>query len=136
MSKEAYYFSHDSNARNDLKIIKLRRQLGLEGYGAYWCLIEMLREADEQKLPLSGIDDLAYSFGISSEKLTTVIKSYDLFKLDEDSFYSERLRRNMAQYAQLKEVRTTIASNAAKVRWNAPKSGTKNKKNKNDGFVM
>jgi len=36
MKKEAYYFSHDSNARQDEKIIKLRMKLGWEGYGLYW----------------------------------------------------------------------------------------------------
>lgn len=52
MSKEAYYFSHDTNARNDPKILALRDNWGVEGYGIYWVLIEMLRESNDYKLPI------------------------------------------------------------------------------------
>ena len=36
------YFPHDSNARNDVKLIKLRSKLDWEGYGIYFALIELL----------------------------------------------------------------------------------------------
>lgn len=101
--KESYYFSHDSNARNDVKIIKLRRQLGLEGYGLYWCLIEMLRDTPEYKLPIESIDDIAFSLNISKEKVETVIKNYELFVVDDDQFFSERLIRNMEKYIDTKK---------------------------------
>ena len=58
--KDAYYFSHDSNARNDIKILRLRRSLGLEGYGIYFCLIEMLREQDDYKMSMSSIPDSVF----------------------------------------------------------------------------
>ena len=35
------YFPHDSNARNDIKLIKLRSKYGYEGYGVYFALIEL-----------------------------------------------------------------------------------------------
>lgn len=100
--KESYYFSHDSNARNDVKVIKLRRQLGLEGYGLYWCLIEMLRDTPEYKLPITSIDDIAFSLNISKEKVDTVINNYELFIVDSEKFFSERLIRNMEKYTQTK----------------------------------
>jgi uncharacterized protein YdaU (DUF1376 family) len=100
--KQSYYFSHDSNARNDVKVIKLRRQLGLEGYGLYWCIIEMLRDTPEYKLPLNSIDDIAFSLNISKEKVETVINCYELFLTDEDQFFSERLIRNMDKYQDVK----------------------------------
>lgn len=101
--KESYYFSHDSNARNDVKVIKLRRQLGLEGYGLYWCLIEMLRDTPEYKLPITSIDDIAFSLNISKEKVETVINNYELFTVDEYLFFSERLIRNMEKYTETKK---------------------------------
>lgn len=101
--KESYYFSHDSNARNDVKIIKLRRQLGLEGYGLYWCLIEMLRDTPEYKLPLDSVDDIAYNLNISKEKVETVINNYKLFTIDDEQFFSERLIRNMEKYTESKK---------------------------------
>lgn len=33
MSKDAYYFTHDSNAKDDPKCALLIDQLGMEGYG-------------------------------------------------------------------------------------------------------
>ena len=102
MEKQSYYFSHDSNARNDVKIIKLRRQLGLEGYGLYWCLIEMLRDAPENKLPIDAIDDIAFSLNISKEKIETVINLYGLFTVDQANFFSQRLIRSMEQYKEIK----------------------------------
>jgi hypothetical protein len=101
--KESYYFSHDSNARNDVKVIKLRRQLGLEGYGLYWCLIEMLRDTPDYKLPIDAVDDIAFSLNISKEKVETVINNYDLFTIDDMQFFSERLIRNMEKYSESKK---------------------------------
>lgn len=116
--KQSYYFSHDSNARNDVKVIKLRRQLGLEGYGLYWCIIEMLRDTPEYKLPLNSIDDIAFSLNISKEKVETVINCYELFITDEDQFFSERLIRNMEKYQDVKGKLSEAGKNGMKKRWN------------------
>ena len=62
MKKDAYYFPHFSNARNDSKIIKIRRILGLEGYAIYFMLLEILREQGDFKYPISGLDDLSFDF--------------------------------------------------------------------------
>ncbi|MCL1633015.1 DUF4373 domain-containing protein [Sporolactobacillus sp. CPB3-1] len=48
--KDACYFIHDSNARYDPKILAMRAVFGMEGYGRYWCLIEILRDEDGYKL--------------------------------------------------------------------------------------
>ena len=34
--KDAYYFSHYSNAKDDFKCMLLIEELGLEGYGIFW----------------------------------------------------------------------------------------------------
>lgn len=93
--KDAYYFSHDSNARNDQKCLKLRRVLGMEGYGIYWVLIEMLREASGFRLPLSSVPDIAYETRVSEEKVNAVITQFDLFEIHEEVFFSLRLTRSM-----------------------------------------
>lgn len=48
--KEAYYFSHDSNSRNDPKLITLCETHGLIGYACFFILIEMLREQSDFKI--------------------------------------------------------------------------------------
>jgi len=115
--KESFYFSHDSNARNDVKIIKLRRQLGIEGYGIYWCLIEMLRDAPGNKLPIESIDDIAFSINCSKEKVEAVIRNYDLFMIEDETFFSDRLIRSMNQYKELKSSRSKAGKIGMEKRW-------------------
>jgi hypothetical protein len=117
--KESFYFSHDSNARNDVKIIKLRRQLGMEGYGIYWALIEMLRDAPGNRLPIESIDDIAFSINCSKEKVEAVIRSYELFLIVDETFFSDRLIRSMNQYKELKSARSKAGKVAMEKRWNA-----------------
>lgn len=49
--KDAFYFPHDSNARNDPKVTELRGKFGWAGYGVYWAIIECLREQSNCKWP-------------------------------------------------------------------------------------
>jgi hypothetical protein len=117
MKKDTYYFSHDANSRNDVKCIKLRRELGLEGYGIFWCLIEILREAPENKLLLTALEDIAYDLHTSKEKLEAVVLRYDLFKLEEDKFFSERLTRSMSAWNDHKQKLSESGSKGNLIRW-------------------
>ena len=131
MKKDAYYFSHDANARNDIKIVKLRRSLGLEGYAIYFCLIEMLREQADYKMPLTSVQDIAFDLHTSDEKIKTVINSFDLFIIDENYFFSARLLASMESFNELKskliEAGRKGGLNRAKA-WLKPGVGIKEKK--------
>ena len=59
--KEAYYFSHDANARNDIKIKAMMSRYGYEGYGMYWAIVEMLRETKDYELPWKIIHSLHFN---------------------------------------------------------------------------
>lgn len=118
MAKEAYYFSHDSNARNDIKILRLRRQLGLEGYAIYFCIIEMLREQSEYKMPLSNIPDIAFDINTSEEKVNVVINNFDLFTIEDNLFFSARLLRTMEIYNERKTKLSDAGKRGAKARLN------------------
>ena len=96
MAKDAYYFSHDSNAKDDPKCMLLIEELQLEGYGIYWVLIETLREQENFKYPLKMIPVLARKFLTTKEKMLTVINNYELFIIENgEFFYSESLNRRM-----------------------------------------
>lgn len=114
MKKDAYYFPHFSNARNDAKLIKLRRVLGIEGYGLYFMLLEVLREQTEFKFPILGIEDLAYEWHISKEKIASVIKDFDLFEIHDNKFFSSKLIFYLQPYLEKSE----RARQAALIRWN------------------
>jgi len=112
MKKEAYYFSHDSNARQDEKIIKLRMKLGWEGYGLYWALIEMLRDAKDYKLE-TDYESIAFELRTECERIKSVIEDYGLFDIREGMFYSTSLLNRMS----LREDKSNKAREAAKKRW-------------------
>lgn len=96
MAKDAYYFSHDSNAKDDPKCMLLIEELQLEGYGIYWLLVEILREQENYKYPLRMVPVLARKFLTTKEKMLAVIYKYDLFVVEnEEFFYSESLNRRM-----------------------------------------
>jgi hypothetical protein len=112
MKKEAYYFSHDSNARQDEKIIKLRMKLGWEGYGLFWALIEMLRDAKDYKLE-TDYDSIAFELRTECERIKSVIEDYGLFNIDKGMFYSTSLVNRM----KLRDAKSNQAREAAKKRW-------------------
>ena len=112
---EKFWFKHDSNAKDDPKCILLVEQLGLEGYGIYWVLIELLREQKDYRYPIKLIPAIARRFNTSTEKVMTVIKSYSLFQIENDEFFfSESLLERMNQYELLGQKRRE----AVNKRWN------------------
>lgn len=121
MKKDAYYFPHFCNARNDSKIIKLRRVLGLEGYGIYFMLLEVLREQTDFKYPISGIEDLSYEWHTSKEKIASVISDFELFEIIDIYFFSSKLIFYLQPYIE-KSDRARLAANK---RWNEAKEYTK-----------
>ena len=113
MKKDAYYFPHFSNARNDSKILKLRRIFGPEGYGIFFMLLEVLREQTDFKLPLDSIEDLSYEWHISKEKVLSVITDFDLFRIYKDNFFSPKLILYLQPYLE----KSQKAQKAAAIRW-------------------
>lgn len=110
MKKDAYYFSHDANAQDDPKCMVLIDQLGMEGYGIFWALIEKLRAEKGYKLPLETLPAFAKRWGTSKEKVETVVKNYNLFKISQNYFFSLRLKKSM-------EEKTEAARRSASIRW-------------------
>jgi hypothetical protein len=106
MNKDAYYFPHFSNARNDRKILRLRRELGTEGYGIYFMILEILRDSSDYKYPIEDIDLLADEFKVSEPKVRTVICNYQLFEIDDNQmFFSAKFNEYLAPYIRMKEQR-------------------------------
>lgn len=96
---QPYYFPHYIGARNDNKILKLRRVLGLEGYAIYFMLLEVLREQNDFKYPIHGISELEFEFRVSKEKISTVVFDYELFTVDKQKrFFSPKLIEYLQPY--------------------------------------
>jgi uncharacterized protein YdaU (DUF1376 family) len=101
MKKNTYYFSHDYNARNDTKVLFLRMQLGMEGYGIYWYLIESLAESGGT-LPLQLIPVLAMQMHTTEAKVNAVVNAFSLFEITDDLFFSIRLNEHLEKVNQIK----------------------------------
>lgn len=113
MKKDTFWFPHDSNAADDDKTMVLIDQLGLEGYGIYWVLIEKLREKPDFRIPFSNIPALARRYATSAEKMKTVITQFGLFEYDEHGFfYSVSLIERMQTWLEKKQ-KASLAGKAS-----------------------
>jgi len=114
MEKEAFYFPHFCNARHDRKIRRLRKELGTEGYGIYFMLLETLREQQDLMYPLEDLDLLAEEFNVSEAKVRVAICNYGLFEIDEEQkFFSPKMLVYLEPYFKMKEQRKIAGQKSA-----------------------
>jgi len=124
--KDAYYFKHDSNARNDIKIKRLIKVYGLEGYGKYWILVEILREQDGYRLSLNSTkypyaevaDELRCTEKEAKHFINDCIKEFHLLETDGQYLWSNSLLRRMAMWDEFREKQAQKAHK----RWSKNKS--------------
>lgn len=104
------YFSHDIDARGDIKIKKLLYKFGYEGYGLYWALVEFLHE---NELSESDVEILASDFRADTEKLRAIIYETELFDIEDGKIISGRVNRNLS----LQDEKRKKAKTSASTRW-------------------
>ena len=112
------YFSHDSNARNSDKMMQVRMDLGAEGYGIFFMLIERLREEKEYK-STTNYKILEFDLKADSEKIKQVVENYDLFKFTEDGkyFYSDSFNDRMEMMDLKSKKLAAAGKRGAEKRW-------------------
>ncbi len=118
--KGTYYFSHDTNARNDEKILMLRAEHGWQGYGIFWALVEMMFETNETYLSHSKIKGIAISYNIDITLLQSIINtciSENLFASDEKTFWSETLRERKQKFLDYQEKKSNAGKKGMAKRW-------------------
>ncbi len=131
--KDIYYFSHDSNARRDPKIVALMKDYCSAGYGMYWILIEILREQESYKIDLTKgyiIESIASEMMCDKDTVTQFIKkciSFELIETDGINIWSNSLNSRMELF---NEKRSRYSSMARK-RWEEKKE-IKKEENKDD----
>ena len=122
--KDAYFFSHDCNARNDPKILALRSVYGAEGYGVYFMLVEILREQPEYRLSVNKYiwNTLAMQMQVEASYLEQIItdcctefaeNGSTLLVNDGEYLYSASLLRRMGKVDDISNLRRE----AAQKRW-------------------
>lgn len=108
----SFYFTHDYNAANDTKVLFLRQQLGMEGYGIFWFIVEQLAQSGGF-LPIKITPVLSMQMQVTEAKVRSVITDYELFDIVDENFYSERLNKHLQIRKQLSE----FGKKGAKNRW-------------------
>lgn len=139
MAKEAYYFSHDTNARRDPKILALRSEYGNEGYAWYWILVEMLSEQEGYKMEHKKWNyyGIAMEMLCDAEKvekfINSLVNDYELLASDGDFFWSESLLRRMGIKEEKRKKKVEAGRKGAQKRWNEPeKKGNGTEEGKNE----
>jgi len=117
MGKNTPYFSHDSNARNDEKILAVRMRLGAEGYGIYFMILERLRDQADY-MSIKDYNLLAFDFRVSADKVKSVINDFGLFEFTQDGeyFYSSSFNNRMVPLDNIREQRAIAGRKSAEKR--------------------
>lgn len=109
--KDSLYFSHDGDARNDLKIKALIKRYGIEGYGIYWIILELMRAQENYKLSkkeyvLEGVcDEIGKDMNFLRGFLNDCVKVFELFSNDKDYFWSESFLKRMGKKDEIIELK-------------------------------
>ena len=109
--KNSYYFSHDSNARNDPKCSALISEYGMEGYGTYWVMIELLSEQDGYRLEKFPklYEAIAKQCSSTAEATRSTIEAllncFKLLREDENYIWSESLLRRMKEKEKKRQIK-------------------------------
>lgn len=115
--KDEAWFSHASNAKDDFKCLLLIEQLGLEGYGIYWVLVETLREQKDYRYPYSMLSALARKYNTTEAKMQVVVKDYNLFDFDGEAFFfSKSLLRRMQALDDAREKKRLAGKKSGEAR--------------------
>lgn len=130
MSKDAYYFPHDSNARQDVKILKLRIKHGWAGYGLYWGIIEALRDQDNYAFEADQPELISLAVGCSIDEITPVLNTcleVGLLKKEDGYIFSPSLKRRMERVDDIREKRRLAGKKRAEQMQEETKEETEDK---------
>ena len=114
------YFPHDSNARNDERLVNVRMKHGPAGYGVYFMLVERLRE-DPEYMSVVDYNLIAFDLRIDASLAKSIIWDFGLFAFTVDTergecFYSESLRQRMARKDEITAKRKAASAIGVSVR--------------------
>ena len=121
------YFPHPSNARSSSMLVSLLIEEGFEGYGLYWAILEVLRDAPDYRY---SSDFRVWSYVLHSAdpaKVQRVLENYGLFDHDENGLlFSPWLSDQLGTYDDSKRRRQEAGKKGAASRWGGKASGDGN----------
>lgn len=112
MAKKTLYFPHDYGARNDPKLQDVFVEIGVEGVGLYWNIVEQLYEQGGY-LPMKMIRNIAYQYRVKEDTIKRLVNNFRLFKSDGNRFWSESVLTRLKERDAISQSR----ANAVRKRW-------------------
>lgn len=142
--KDAYYFKHDVNSRNDIALSASREDAkefsekldkgtleqlsNLAMLGFFWSVLEVLREQSDFKIKLTPINIkyLAKDFGVNASIVNKYIEiltsdEYKLLKIEDDYLFSTRLINDMTDMNDVRSRFSKAGKASADARFGAKK---------------
>lgn len=132
MKKDAYYFSHDANARKDEKILTLLAEHGYAGYGLYWSLVEMMFENQDTAISRKLLKGIAFDLRVDItmlQKVITTCYTTGLFQADKEKIWSNSLRRRKTEWSEKKKRYSNAGKAGMEARWHSDNNVTKKHNN-------
>src|SRR3990167_2477445 len=105
------WLKHDTGARNDVRLKLVRRKFGMEGYGIYFAILELIGERIERENVedwgyvdcLYNVPTLSDELSVSVQHLENIIKCFievGLFEEKNGRLYCGKIHKRLDDYAE------------------------------------
>lgn len=130
MAKDTFYFQHDYEPLSDPKLLALVGEFGAAGYGIFWRIVEMLHSDESHRL---GHEKYIYS--AIAKQMSTPVEQVEevinyaivvckLFVSDGESYWSERVYRNVEKREEIADKKRKAGLASAQARAEMVKKAT------------
>lgn len=115
--KELPYITHDFGARNDPKLMDLQMDMGGQGLGIFWCLVEMLWE-NGGTIP-ANYKSIAFALRwCKPAEVEKVVTCYGLFEVSDGTISSHSATARIAEMRTYFGAKSAAGKKGAERRWN------------------
>ena len=111
------YINHKISNRSEYVFRKLIERKGAAAYGVYWYILEELYESGGKML-FEEIEPISKALCVRKDFVASVIKSFQYFQYDSESFWSDEVIEQIEKRQKLKNKR----KEAANKRWVSEKN--------------
>lgn len=122
MAQETFYFPHDYDPLQDIRMEAFVSKHGAVGYGVFWRLVELLHMDSDHRLPFKTYiyESVANKFKIKADIVEKIIEDcineYCLFEADGILFWSRRVFKNIEKRKKISEQRSLAGRISAEQR--------------------
>ena len=121
--KELPYITHDFGARNDPKLMDLQMDMGGQGLGIFWCLVEMLWE-NGGAIP-ANYKSIAFALRwCKAAEVEKVVTGYGLFEVKDGIITSHSATARIAEMRTYFGAKSAAGRKGAERRWNGTANST------------